>query len=120
MDLALAKRVTCERGIVVCDDYRSEHTYGAAAAIWEAIICDGFVPLFLSNWKLYGSWTPDEGLVDRLLVSADGTFRFEEQEVLGRRLLRFWLEPEEPGRGTRLVRDLLPPAIPKVARRLRR
>jgi hypothetical protein len=119
-DLRLAQRVTREGGIVVCDDYRSEHTYGAAAAIWQAIIEDGFIPLFLSNWKLYGSWAPDEGVVDRLLRwAASGIVRFEEQEVLGRGLPRLWLQPEVPGRRTRLVRNLLPPAVPKLAQRLR-
>lgn len=38
------------------DDYRTEHTVGTAAAVWEAIANDGLNPIACTAMKLYATW----------------------------------------------------------------
>lgn len=57
-DILTARRLLKKGGVVAFDDYRSEHTPGVAAAVWEAVIQGGLIPLFLTPQKLYGTWDP--------------------------------------------------------------
>jgi hypothetical protein len=55
-DAASARTMLREDGIVVFDDYRSEHTPGVALAVWEAVLRDGLKPIVLTKKKWYGTW----------------------------------------------------------------
>jgi hypothetical protein len=57
-DLCNTRRLLCDGGIVIVDDWRTGHTPGVAAATWEAILHDGLVPICFTDQKLYGTWTP--------------------------------------------------------------
>jgi Methyltransferase domain len=62
-DIALARAVTVDKSVVILDDIASFHSPGVAAAGWEAVLRDGFVPAVFTS-KLYGSW--DGGVAKRL------------------------------------------------------
>lgn len=56
-DLRNTRPLMAEEGVVVLDDFRALHTPGVAAAAWAAVANDGFVPVCLSEQKLYGAWS---------------------------------------------------------------
>ena len=53
-DIAAARTMLREDGVVVLDDFRTAHTPGVAAAVWGAVLRDGLVPLCVSETKFYG------------------------------------------------------------------
>ncbi|TPQ18277.1 class I SAM-dependent methyltransferase [Streptomyces sporangiiformans] len=67
-DILTAKKALREDGILVLDDYRTEHTPGVAAASWEAVFCHGLRPVMLSSNKLYGTWGDPAPLREALLT----------------------------------------------------
>jgi hypothetical protein len=66
-DILTAKKALREDGVIVLDDYRTDHTPGVAAATWEAVLCHGLRPVMLSSNKLYGTWGDPAPLRDALL-----------------------------------------------------
>ncbi|MFB4313176.1 class I SAM-dependent methyltransferase [Actinomadura sp. 21ATH] len=77
-------------GVVVCDDYRSEHTPGVSAAVWEAVAVDGLRPICVTTQKLYGVWGDMEPVQNDLLEWLAGRedIWHEVQQVAGRPLVR--------------------------------
>ncbi|MEU5902238.1 MULTISPECIES: class I SAM-dependent methyltransferase [Streptomyces] len=65
-DILTAKNALREDGVLVLDDYRTEHTPGVAAATWEAVFRHGLRPVMLSSNKLYGTWGDPAPLRDAL------------------------------------------------------
>ncbi|MFI7316083.1 class I SAM-dependent methyltransferase [Streptomyces venezuelae] len=65
-DILTAKDALREDGVLVLDDYRTEHTPGVAAATWEAVFRHGLRPVMLSSNKLYGTWGDPAPLRDAL------------------------------------------------------
>ncbi|MEV0323527.1 class I SAM-dependent methyltransferase [Streptomyces sp. NPDC050658] len=55
-DIAAAREVLGEDGIVVLDDFRAEHCPGVAAATWGAVANTGLKPLCITATKFYGTW----------------------------------------------------------------
>jgi len=89
-DLEVAKRVLAVGGVVAVDDYRREHTPGVAAAVWEAVVSGGLVPICLTPGKLYGCWQHVAWYARRIreLAGAHPALRLEEHVVVGREVLR--------------------------------
>jgi len=54
-DLALSLTALHQDGVVVVDDYRTEHAPGVAAAVWPMIASGRFVPFALTPQKLYAA-----------------------------------------------------------------
>lgn len=54
-DIAAARTLLRPEGVVVFDDYRSAHTPGVSAAVWEARE-SGLHPIAVSEVKLYATW----------------------------------------------------------------
>ena len=71
-DLATARAVLKQDGIVVCDDYRSPHTPGVSAAVWEAVADDGLRVICVTTQKLYGTWGDPEPVRRDLLTWLEG------------------------------------------------
>lgn len=59
LDIATARSILIEEGIVTFDDWCSPEFPGVAAAIWEEVFGGGLVPLLCTNSKLYGTWCND-------------------------------------------------------------
>jgi hypothetical protein len=89
-DVVNTEKLLRADGVVVFDDYRSEHTPGVAAAVWEAVIRNGLIPFAITPHKLYGVYGDPEPYASalRTLFASDDRYWSEEQEVLGRTLLR--------------------------------
>jgi predicted O-methyltransferase YrrM len=87
-------------GVVVCDDFRSEHTPGVAAAVWNAVGNGGLRPICVTGNKFYGTWGDPERVQDELvewLRSHDPGLP-QYHSVLGHPLVRIrrWNDPPLP------------------------
>ncbi|MEU9075652.1 class I SAM-dependent methyltransferase [Kitasatospora sp. NPDC048538] len=73
-DLQVARVALQDQGVVVLDDYRSQHTPGVAAATWGAVFNHGLKPIMLTECKFYGTWGDPEpfqrDLLDRVDLAA--------------------------------------------------
>ncbi|MEU8919784.1 class I SAM-dependent methyltransferase [Kitasatospora sp. NPDC048545] len=104
-DLQVARVALQEQGVVVLDDYRSQHTPGVAAATWEAVFNHGLKPILLTECKFYGTWGDPEPfqreLLDRIDLAAG--CQLSSETLNGRPVLRMTGDSEgiERFRGSR-------------------
>lgn len=149
-DIGAAQSLLVPDGIVVLDDFRSEHTPGVSVAAWEAVLNRGLRPVCLSTQKLYGTWGDPGPVQEELLemLRAREDCGLSVQEAAGHRLVRVkgrgmkapefplsrhYVEPVEvaapvaPSAGKprrsrprALAVDLLPPIVTRAVRRMRR
>ncbi|MCX4885652.1 MULTISPECIES: class I SAM-dependent methyltransferase [unclassified Streptomyces] len=89
-DIGAARDLLLPDGIVVLDDFRSEHTPGVSVATWEAVLNRGLRPICLSTQKLYGTWGDPEPVQEELLtmLRARTDVGLSVQEAAGHRLVR--------------------------------
>ncbi|GAA3810285.1 class I SAM-dependent methyltransferase [Streptomyces coacervatus] len=102
-DIGAARDLLLPGGIVVLDDFRSEHTPGVSVATWEAVLNRGLHPICLSTQKLYGTWDDPEPVQEELLAMLrDRTdIGLSVQDAAGHRLVR-----------TRAQKGMQPPSFP--------
>jgi predicted O-methyltransferase YrrM len=89
-DIDAARAALRPDGIVVCDDYRSEHTPGVAAAVWEEVAGGRLHPICITRQKLYGTWG-DPAQVQQELITwlTDRQDHWHEvQQVNGQDIVR--------------------------------
>ncbi|MDH6124178.1 class I SAM-dependent methyltransferase [Kitasatospora sp. GP82] len=126
-DIQVARAALGPNGLVSLDDYRSEHTPGVAAAVWQAVFDHGLRPVCLTPEKFYGTWGDAEAARHELCTRdwrAEG-YRMDEETIAGHTVHRLaWDEPagpapQPPRRSTtrRLALDLLPPIATRALRR---
>jgi Methyltransferase domain len=109
VDLESARRLLGERGVVAIDDFRSAHTPGVAAAVWEAIVMGRLHALVVSENKLYATCPASDEWLEKLTTWLPRSgLGWDQQQVFDRPLLRVW--PITPV-GRRLAEALAPPAI---------
>ncbi|MFF2507806.1 class I SAM-dependent methyltransferase [Streptomyces sp. NPDC058067] len=89
-DITAARDALLPGGVVVLDDFRSEHTPGVSVAAWEAVLNRGLRPLCLSTQKLYATWEDPEPVQDELLamLRERDDIALSVQEAAGHRLVR--------------------------------
>ncbi|MFD0316895.1 class I SAM-dependent methyltransferase [Streptomyces flavalbus] len=89
-DIGAARDALLPDGVVVLDDFRSEHTPGVSVAAWEAVLNRGLRPICLSTQKLYGTWGDPEPVQEALLAMARGRddCHLSVQQAAGHRLIR--------------------------------
>ncbi|MGI5352744.1 class I SAM-dependent methyltransferase [Streptomyces sp. CA-250714] len=149
-DIAAARDVLAPDGLVVLDDYRSDHTPGVACATWQAVLESGLRPVCVSSNKFYGTWGDARPWQDALHAElrARGKCWLQWQEVAGQRLLLVGARKADPpglpvsrhasaagaaaagaaaaklapraAAARRLAADLLPPLMTRALRRARR
>jgi predicted O-methyltransferase YrrM len=66
-DIQAARQLLRPDGLVVCDDYRSEHTPGVAAAVWTAVSEGGLRPICITGNKFYGTWGDPKPVQEELV-----------------------------------------------------
>jgi hypothetical protein len=69
-DIGAARDALLPGGVVVLDDFRSEHTPGVSIATWEAVLNRGLRPVCLSTQKLYATWDDPEPIQDEIIAMA--------------------------------------------------
>ncbi|QIB43952.1 class I SAM-dependent methyltransferase [Streptomyces aureoverticillatus] len=89
-DIGAARDTLLPGGVVVLDDFRSEHTPGVSIAAWEAVLNRGLKPICLSTQKLYGTWDDPEPVQEELLamVREREDCHLSVQEAAGHRIVR--------------------------------
>lgn len=121
-DIAAARVLLGPHGLIACDDIRSKHAPGVAAAAWEAVANDGLKPLLITPMKLYATWSAADVWRERLAswLPASG-LGWELQSVAGGPLYRVWAEGEVPAAASRprLLKRLAPPVLWDVLSRAR-
>lgn len=92
LDVDAARTLLAADGLVVFDDYRSPHTPGVAAAVWNAVLTLGLRPICLTSMKLYGTWGETDAVIAELCTYLDARSDagFEIQSVAGHDLVRCW------------------------------
>ena len=91
-DIQVARAALGKSGVVVFDDYRSAHTPGTAAAVWEAVFAHGLRPVCLSPEKFYGTWG-DPAAVQEMLLRHDWEqegWSLGRDTIAGFEVLRFF------------------------------
>ncbi|MFR0355528.1 class I SAM-dependent methyltransferase [Streptomyces sediminimaris] len=107
-DIGAARELLLPGGIVVLDDFRSEHTPGVSVATWEAVLNRGLRPICLSTQKLYGTWDDPEEVQQELLamLRERSDCGLSVQDAAGHRLVR-----------TRAQKGMQPPSFPRSRHR---
>lgn len=90
VDAANTRALMRPGGVAVFDDFRSEHTPGVSAAVWEAVFTGGLIPLAVSTQKLYGTYDDPSPYREALrqLFASDTRYQWEEQHLAGHPVLR--------------------------------
>ncbi|MDG4864891.1 class I SAM-dependent methyltransferase, partial [Streptomyces sp. T-3] len=138
VDIDTTRAVLREGGIVSLDDYRTEHTPGVGAAVWEGVFTKGMHPVCVSPNKMYATWGDPEPFQQRLREWAKELpgCVVAEDIIDGEPMLRLVLK-KVPGPAARtspavtavpkprasttkrIARDLLPPVVTRAVRRAR-
>ncbi|MFJ2192012.1 class I SAM-dependent methyltransferase [Kitasatospora sp. NPDC087861] len=124
-DIAVARAALAENGVVALDDYRSEHTPGVSAAVWEAVFTGGLRPVLLTPMKFYGTWG-DAAAVRQVLLARDWQaegYTVDDDTIAGGQVLRLNYQVKAPVQQSaprRLALDLLPPVATRATRRVLR
>ncbi|MFF4311833.1 class I SAM-dependent methyltransferase [Streptomyces sp. 900105755] len=89
-DIKAARELLVPDGIVVLDDFRSEHTPGVSIAAWEAVLNGGLNPICLSTQKLYGTWGDPEPVQEALMemIKQRTDCHLSTQTAAGHRIVR--------------------------------
>ena len=89
-DITAAHDALLPGGLVVLDDFRSEHTPGVSIATWEAVLNRGLNPICISTQKLYGTWGDAEPIQDALLemIEQRDDCHISNQQAAGHRIIR--------------------------------
>jgi hypothetical protein len=93
-DIRTAVDRAAEDAVIVVDDYRSPHTPGVAAAVWEAAVSASLYPFCISNLKLYATASRDaqkrwlSSLLD--FSTANVSCGSKVHQLIGLDLLRLW------------------------------
>jgi hypothetical protein len=94
VDVASARTMLAPEGVVVFDDFRSAHTPGVSAAVWEAVVNDGLHPICVTSQKLYATFGDIAPHQERLAAWVERTPRAKAsvQSVLGAPLPQVWID----------------------------
>ena len=109
-DVDSARLLLQPGGIVAFDDYRTEHTPGVSAAVWEAVFAKDLRVIAVTESKLYGTWgdpAPWQHSIASWLAGRENTF-CETQLIAEQPVLRVkvW-DPPVPSA------PKPPPVVPK-------
>jgi hypothetical protein len=118
-DIAASRDLLGPGGVVVMDDFRSEHTPGVAAACWEAVFTAGLKPVCLSAMKMYATWEDPELVRKDLVAELTGPWKATVDVIGGAEVWRFMEQHVQtfPFRGSWYAGDPVPQPAPRPAPR---
>jgi len=88
-DAENAGRMMRPGGVAVFDDYRSAHTPGVAAVVWNLVTTGRFTPIVLTPQKMYGAFAePDAAREAVGKFVRDSRLNWEEQDIAGSPVIR--------------------------------
>jgi predicted O-methyltransferase YrrM len=118
-DIEIASRLAEPGGVVVFDDIRAREYPGVAAAVWRAVATHALVPVALSN-KLYCTVATRPDYLDHFaeIIRDDRSLLETTSHVIeGYEVLSVSARLSSRRRA---IYDLAPPALLRIAKRLRR
>jgi hypothetical protein len=133
-DIVNVRELMAPGGVVVLDDFRTEHTPGVSAACWEAVINGGMIPFALTRSKMYAVWDDPTPQIQAVLdgIGPDTRLGYSEVNVMGHRVIRVKLPkagaPAAPPRlsakeinaiAARVAKSLAPAVKTEVTRQVR-
>lgn len=83
-DIKLSRQLLEHKGVVVFDDYRSPHTPGVSAALWDTVLHEALHPFCLSPDKMYAYWgnqPPFDSKALQKWLQDQGFFQIDESTV---------------------------------------
>src|SRR5579875_3183386 len=103
-DIESARTMLLPDGVVVFDDYRSPHTPGVAAAVWEAMLGKGLQVICLTHQKMYATFGAVAAHQGKLAdwLTAWGRVSWENQTIAGKDIMRMEVPPPKGGSTTDL------------------
>lgn len=119
-DIRTARTLLARDGVLVLDDFRTEHTPGVAAAAWQAVLAEGLRPFAVSPQKMYATWGDGSRCRDALVTWAAGTGHPHEiQRINDQDVLRVGVRRSAPHPAKRYVPEVAWPALARVRAVLR-
>lgn len=122
-DLAFARTVGTDRSVVVIDDFSRAHALGVAAASWGYIYESDLRLVAVTDGKAYAHWNAGLGKDLRTHIERWGKaigVQIATYTIRGEDVLYLREAPSSTRTFNRLLRLLVPPAIPGAIRRSRR
>jgi hypothetical protein len=119
-DIALAREVLVDGGVVVFDDVGGLQKPGVTAAVWEAVASGGLVPLAQTG-KLYATWPGERAPSVADLLSELRHSSFTGHQLVPYKdgdLLVAWGAPHGTSLAGRLRHAVVPPGVESLRRRL--
>ncbi|WP_207210607.1 class I SAM-dependent methyltransferase [Nocardioides zhouii] len=93
-DIDAARTLLKPDGVVVFDDYRTEHTPGVSAAVWRST-AEGLRPFAVTPVKLYATFGDPQPWFDAVQEWVGASrWKHEVQSVAGNDIVRLWWEAE--------------------------
>lgn len=107
-DIAASRLLLKPGGVVVFDDFRTEHAPGVGAAVWQATH-DGLIPFAVTPVKLYAAWDDSVDWAGVVRAWAETVGRGHEvQQVAGHDLVRLFAQATPHERPALGWRDFVP------------
>lgn len=99
-DIDAARTLLMPHGVAVFDDFRSEHTPGVSAAVWEAVFTKELRPICVTTKKFYGTFGDPRVHRERLeaWLRRFQRCKWETLTIAGESVVR--ILPPRPARGT--------------------
>lgn len=94
VDVANTRHLLRPGGVAIFDDWRSEHTPGVGAAVWEAVFGRGLIPIAITGYKFYGVYADPEPYraAIQALVDRHADVWAEQQDIAGYPVFRLALQ----------------------------
>lgn len=111
-DLDFATRLlNKDHGFIVIDDFRAQHTFGVALAVWEMISQGEYIPILMTSSKIYLIHSDSKWTVEEFLASMTG-IEYLYEYFGDKKFLRLLgaTDANQYGSG-RMIKQFLPPIL---------
>jgi Methyltransferase domain len=116
-DIRIVRRLATSDAVVVFDDVRTREWPGVAAAVWSAVASETIVPFAMTN-KLYCTVEDHPEYLEGIVRFARGNRSVSTSihPIAGHHVVA--LSPTPEPRGKRFIREVTPPVLLRLAKRM--